>query len=172
MDRIESVDVFRLIAIIAVICLHTSPFYGPTFSNNHLYEYLAIIIDQTARFAVPFFFVISGYFWGVKVRAGSDPLVSANKMGKKILLIFLFWSFIYLLPYNILSVFKFGIFGPIKIAYWNILGLLEAPLSIFFQGTKMHLWFLVALLCALYISAVFIKYKAPILLLCLLLPAK
>jgi surface polysaccharide O-acyltransferase-like enzyme len=165
MDRIESVDVFRLIAIIAVICVHTSPFYGPEFSDNYIYKYLAVIIDQTARFAVPFFFAISGYFWGVKVRGGSDPLFSANKMGKKIVIIFLFWSFIYLLPYNFLSVFKFGILGPIKVAYWHVLNILNSPLSLFVQGTKIHLWFLVGLLCSLYITAFFVKYNAPFLLL-------
>ncbi len=166
MDRIESVDVFRLIAIIAVICLHTSPFCGPEFSNNYIYKYLAVIIDQTARFAVPFFFIVSGYFWGVKVREGSDPLFSANRMGKKIILIFLFWSFVYLLPYNVFSVFKFGILGPLKVFYWNVLNVLNAPASFFVQGTKVHLWFLVGLLCALYITAFFVKYNAPVLLLC------
>jgi len=69
LDRIKSVDVIRLLAITAVIVIHTS-----TFKNipGDLYENLFIILNQLSRFAVPFFFVIAGYFWGKKIRSGDS----------------------------------------------------------------------------------------------------
>ncbi|WP_081367541.1 acyltransferase family protein [Alteromonas mediterranea] len=46
----------RVIAILAVIIIHTKPFFLAGNSN------IGIFLHQVYRFAVPFFFVISGYF--------------------------------------------------------------------------------------------------------------
>lgn len=156
MQRIESVDILRLIAITAVIAIHTKPFEQPLATHNDIYTYLYYVINQFARFAVPFFFAISGYFFGLKIRAGHDALLTANVMAKKVIIIFLAWSFIYLLPYNISSIYELGFLGPIKISYWNVVDLINSTSLILWQGTKIHLWFLIGLLCAVYISAFFI----------------
>ncbi len=39
MERIESVDYFRLIAIVAVIAIHTSPFHVDVDGENEAYMY-------------------------------------------------------------------------------------------------------------------------------------
>lgn len=57
MSRIESVDIFRLIAIVAVITIHTSPFRADVIIESEAYKYLDVIFNQLSRFAVPFFFV-------------------------------------------------------------------------------------------------------------------
>lgn len=159
MSRIESVDVFRLIAIIAVIIIHTSPFRADVVVEDGIYKYLDVIFNQLSRFAVPFFFVISGYFWGVKIRNGSDPISSSIYMAKRILIIFIAWCFIYLLPLNIGSIYEYGALGPIKMAYWNISNLIQQPVTLLMQGTKVHLWFLVGMLCALFLCSIFIQKK-------------
>jgi len=53
----------RIIAILFVVAIHTTP-----FKNLGLYgNTLNFIIDSTARFAVPFFFMTSGYFFAHKI---------------------------------------------------------------------------------------------------------
>lgn len=158
-SRIESVDIFRLIAIVAVITIHTSPFRGDIAVENEAYKYLDVIFNQISRFAVPFFFIISGYFWGSKIRSGSDPISSSIYMSKRILIIFLSWCFIYLLPLNFSSIYEYGLLGPAKVAYWNIRNLAQEPVTLLLQGTKVHLWFLVGMLCALMVSTFFVITK-------------
>ncbi|MBW2646221.1 MAG: acyltransferase [Deltaproteobacteria bacterium] len=158
MNRIQSVDIFRLLGIVAVIAIHTSPFMLDSPSENELYKYLSVIINQLARFAVPFFFVISGYFWGAKVRNGSSPISSALKMSSRILVLFLAWCIVYLIPYNSVftAFYDHGVLGPIKVVYWNISELIQHPLTLIMQGTKVHLWFLIGLIFSIGISAIFI----------------
>ena len=159
MRRVESVDVFRLIAIIAVIAIHTQPFRGHA-GEPESWKLLSILIDQLARFAVPFFFVISGFFWGVKVNSGADISAVSSAMAKRIFSLFVIWSIIYLLPYNLTTIPGLGLLGPIKYNYWVIASAAEkSPLNLLMTGTKAHLWFLFELLCALGINSVFIKQK-------------
>ena len=120
---------------------------------------LNVLIDQLARFAVPFFFVISGYFWGIKTRRSASPIPASVSMAKKILTIFLAWSAIYALPVDFGSFAEYGPLGPIKADYWNLNGLIHDPLTLIMQGTSVHLWFLVGLLCALLICAPLVKNK-------------
>ena len=155
MSRIESVDVTKLIAVTAVIAIHTQPFYGSASVEG---KYLSVAIDQLARFAVPLFFVISGYFWGIKIKTA--PVVPTSvAMAKRIFYIFMFWSMVYLLPYDLSTIADLGFLGPIKNAYWNLLKLADKPATLLMQGTKVHLWFLIALLCSLGISAFFVEKK-------------
>ena len=69
MDRSNSVDTARLFAIAAVIMIHTQPFSGAAASLR-IYSYPYLLVNQLARFAVPMFFVLAGYFWGLKIRGG------------------------------------------------------------------------------------------------------
>ncbi len=159
--RIQSVDVFRLVAIIMVIALHVQPFhlYSPV-KNALLYKYLDRIIDNLARFAVPFFFVISGYFWGAKTRNGEDLIAYSLLMIRRISIVFFFWCIIYLIPYNQVGLHN-GISEILKLTTENINTLLHKPIILLMmQGSKGHLWFLVALMFSIGISALFIHNKA------------
>jgi len=145
--------------MVAIIAIHTTPFDFGSSNEIEKYEYLAVIINQFARFAVPYFFIISGYFWGVKVRNGSDPLASALGMAKRIGIIFLAWCVIYLLPFNVSAILKNGVLVTILDSLRNIEKLIRHPLILFMQGTKIHLWYLVAFLFAIGINAVFVHKK-------------
>jgi surface polysaccharide O-acyltransferase-like enzyme len=159
MNRIQSTDVFRLIAITGVIAIHSTLFKEDFPRDDNIYKYLYLAVDQIGRSAVTFFFIVSGYFWGQKVRIGSSPLSSANKTAKRIAIIFLGWCCIYVFPFNIADFSQYGVLGPIKISYWSLAYLAHHPFQFLFQGTRYHLWFLVALIWAVYLSAFFIHKK-------------
>jgi surface polysaccharide O-acyltransferase-like enzyme len=160
LTRIESVDAWRLAAVAAVIAIHTQPFWSPSSSGRDVLD-SGILINQLSRFAVPFFYTISGYFWGTKIVTASSPTAVSRLMARKISLIFLYWSVIYLLPYNLTTVSILGYAGPFKTSYWHAAALLKRPLDVLFQGTSQHLWFLPSLLMALGISNFFVTKKLP-----------
>ena len=156
MSRIESVDVARLIAVTAVIAIHTKPFYGSSSADG---KYLSILLDQLARFAVPFFFIISGFFWGAKINKNGAVTSTSIVMAKRIFYLFIFWCIVYALPYNLNVMTEYGFFGAVKDAYGNFIKLTNEPVTLLMQGTKDHLWFLIALLFSLGISAFFVEKK-------------
>ena len=80
-------------------------------------------------------------------------------MAKRIGIMFLFWSFVYVLPYDLTQIQNYGVLGPIKASYWKIYNLSQDPIRLIMQGTKVHLWFLIGLLFSIYISAFFIYQK-------------
>lgn len=159
MDRIKSIDTGRFIAILAIITLHTQPFRLVTSEQNSFYLWADFFITNLVRFAVPFFFVISGYFWGRKIRTGEAPIpFSAKKIGK-ILLIFIGWSFVYLIPFQLLRT-DLALWSLVDLLRDYVPELLNQPLiDLFMRGTKLHLWFLVALIFSVAISAVFVNWK-------------
>lgn len=68
-ERIHSIDSMRIVAMLFVVAIHTDPFRGlGTYGNT-----INFLIDSTGRFAVPFFFVTSGYFFARKT-ARRDPV--------------------------------------------------------------------------------------------------
>ena len=158
--RLASVDSIKLIAILSVIAIHTRPFSLSSEGFNSLYYYLYISINQLSRFAVPFFFTISGYFYGVKVSKGACPLLTAKKMLMKLIVLYLGWCLIYFMPYNLSSIYEYGLLGPVKGAYWNLINSIDNPVNLLFQGSKMHLWFLVSLIISTIITATFLKANA------------
>lgn len=161
MEKIKSVEIFRLIAIIGVIAIHTRPF--EMGSDYEWYKDANFIINQLARFSVPFFFVISGFFWGLKVRNGNnDPIAIANISAKRITYLYLFWSAIYLIPYDITRIIDHGLAGPIGEVWWTIKTIIKNPTLLVTQGTKSHTWFLASLIYSIYICAFLIKKNSHI----------
>lgn len=155
--RVASVDSMRFIAILSVVAIHTTPFFLSSGEFNSLYYYLYITIDQLARFAVPFFFAISGYFYGVKVNKGACPLLTAKKMLMKLAVLYLGWCFIYVMPYNLSMIHGNGLLGPVEFAYTSLINAIEDPVNFIFEGTKVHLWFLMSLMICTLITAILLK---------------
>ena len=152
--RISSIDFFRVIAIFAIILNHTSPFGG---SNNIFFETLYIVISQSTRFAVPFFLTVAGYFYGNKLLTGTLPIIAFKTYFRRLFPIFLIWSFIYMiLPTNIKKqVLQSGLW---EASYQKITTLLSDPVTLLFEGSRGHLWFLISLLISLGIITLLIKY--------------
>jgi surface polysaccharide O-acyltransferase-like enzyme len=158
MNRIASVDVVRVIAICFVIAIHTTPFEGQKLIGSDFDA--ALVVNQLARFAVPFFFVISGYFWAAKSNDTVAQGAATKTSIRRLLYLFLIWSAIYLLPFNIVDAFAYGALGPMKAMYWHFQQLASHPIATFFEGSKPHLWFLTGLAFSLWLSAFFLKHNA------------
>lgn len=158
MKRLQSVDVMRVIAIIAVIAIHTIPFTPPSVPIGQSFD-PATIVNGLARFAVPLFFILSGYFWAKKIESAGEVWGPSLAMGKRIALLFVVWSLIYLIPFDFAEVFADGPSGFLDHLGRSIHTQLGRPVTVFFQGTEQHLWFLMALLWSLGISALLIGLR-------------
>ncbi|MEC5384637.1 acyltransferase [Uliginosibacterium sp. H3] len=157
MSRTGSVDVIRLIAIFAVIVIHTEPFNHSALPGS-VFD-AGLVINQLARFAVPCFFILSGFFWARKFGETESPLPPSRKMAQRIATLLICWSLIYLLPTNIEQVAKAGFAGIPALMHDRIAELLARPVTLLLQSTKAHLWFLVSLLWCVAISAVMLELK-------------
>jgi surface polysaccharide O-acyltransferase-like enzyme len=87
--RETGIDLGRLIAMVAVICLHVR--LDPVATDTGWYA----IVNQLARFAVPFFFVAMGYF--SKIGSGSG---GALRAAGRLLALYALWSVLYLLAFG------------------------------------------------------------------------
>jgi surface polysaccharide O-acyltransferase-like enzyme len=156
-QRNSSIDLFRLFAIFGVIVVHTDPVTTTVFAGaaNQLAN---LMITGAGRLSVPFFFVVSGYFFGRKVRSGTPPLPLFVRYAKRLLRVWVLWSLIYL-------------WLPLRLGQWQHQGWWPAvvdqfehmaahPLLIVWVGGKGHLWFLMALVMALAIAAVCERVRA------------
>jgi surface polysaccharide O-acyltransferase-like enzyme len=155
LNRIQGVDVVKLIAITGVIVIHAAPF-SEMSAERGIYRQLEILLNQSSRFAVPFFFIISGYFFGIKERDDKLKIISNTVVTvKRLFLIFLAWNVIYILPYNVGAIYEYGLSGPFKVAYWHLISLTSDPVRLIFHGTKAHLWFLAGLIWAVSFTGLF-----------------
>lgn len=119
----KGIDCFRVIAAILVITIHTSPLeaYFPIGDF--------ILTRVTARTAVPFFFMTSGFFLLPGKCADIERL---KKFLKKTLLVYLL-SIVLYLPANVYN----GYFSGDNL-------FLKILKDILFDGTFYHLWYLPA----------------------------
>lgn len=160
MRRIESVDVFRLCAIVAVICIHTAPFGAQEVQSTPLLRYLSLLINQVSRFAVPFFFVISGYFWGRRVRDSGAIWGVSRGMIQRIAMVLAVWSVVYLLPYNLAVGYEQGWTAMARSSLDRWTDTAHHPWAALWGGTKPHLWFLSALVSAIVITAILVAQRS------------
>jgi surface polysaccharide O-acyltransferase-like enzyme len=148
----------RVLAIIAVIAIHTEAFSGQASPIGTALD-LATVVNQLARFAVPFFFIMAGYFWAQKVSAPRAVYQPTLAMVKRALLIFVVWSLVYLLETRLVESFFNGPSGPLDQIYANFEKALSNLFNTALQGTKGHLWFLPALISSVMVSAVLIRLQ-------------
>lgn len=130
-----SIESIRFIAAFAVICIH---YFYPKHKE------LGLIVNQWARFAVPFFFVASGYFLGEKLKVNDKPIIYWNFI-KKLLILYVGWQLIHFLIIptiwdeiylrGFLKAYKKQLFSVIH-QRWDLL---------LFRGWSQHLWFFFSL---------------------------
>lgn len=65
-NNLGAFDIFRIIAAILVIAIHTSPLWSVNAAANHF------VTGVAARIAVPFFFAMTGYFSDLRTAAGLE----------------------------------------------------------------------------------------------------
>jgi len=159
--RIQSIDYFRSLAIIAVILLHTNPFeYAAVdLMNGRRTSLLLGIMGMFIRYitsaAIPFFFVVAGFFLHKKIMASTGPGKVLVRYLRRLSVVFLFWVFIfYAVPASDMFDFirqngYFSYFCDVQY-YW------EHPIEVLLTGGANHLWFIPALM----ISASFVALLA------------
>ncbi|MDD5021042.1 MAG: acyltransferase [Endomicrobiaceae bacterium] len=138
LDRNCSLDIFRYFCALLVVAIHIHPFMDVNYSMG----YLATQIIP--RIAVPFFFVLSGYYFIQNLYNNS----SVFKTVRKIFIVYILWSVIYLSIY---------IFNSISNSVPLIVIIKECMLKFFILGSYYHLWFFPALFFAM--GTVFIAHK-------------
>jgi surface polysaccharide O-acyltransferase-like enzyme len=121
--RNQSVDSFRLLAALCVVILHVS------FSNTP--REFAVGLRLMTRWAIPFFFILSGYF--LAMRHSKTGQLNVLPAVERLIWMFLLWVLIYspffVMQHDLTALFK----------------LITAPAFIYF-GLFTHLWFLPSLL--------------------------
>lgn len=150
-NKIASLELGRVIAIFAVITIHSQLFVAYPLLNGE--AWFGHIINQLCRFAVPFFFILSGFLIQPKLKA--SPIKTATRYCKPILLIWLVWSLIYLAaPFNLATLMNEGYLVE-RERYWGFL--LQTPLNSFLEGGLVHLWYLLSLIIGLGIIALILR---------------
>lgn len=156
-SRIASVDFIRLVAIFAIILIHSEPF---RIYPDGLEHYFYLLYMEASRFAVPCFFFLAGYFWARKLADGVPLGLAFRQYGGRLLTIFVFWCVVYL---AIPDPHLFQDHPPAKVLEMPLTELqayLERPTQLLLEGTEKHLWFLPALICALALSYVSLQLEA------------
>ncbi|WP_394246703.1 acyltransferase [Vibrio profundi] len=148
--RIASFELGRVIAILAIIGLHCQ--MALTYWQVDQVPWVGYLLNQSARFAVPLFFLISGYL--IQPKLEQDPWGTLSRYSKPLLKVWLAWSIISLLmPFNLATVFEHGYLAE-REGYWSFL--MTAPLNSLLEGGLVHLWFIPALVIAVLILAALI----------------
>ncbi|MFM5856758.1 acyltransferase family protein [Aeromonas rivipollensis] len=159
--RISSIECGRVLAILAVMTIHLSPFsnpFDPTLWDGTPYLWLGAVINQLCRFAVPLFFLCAGYFLQPALAAGK-PMAVALRYCRPLLGLWLAWSLFYLLvPFNPVAAMTEGYLTSMA-GQWQMQ--LGDPLNAWWVGGMIHLWFLPALMLAVLLLALCWRVRLP-----------
>ncbi|MGF1754808.1 acyltransferase family protein [Vibrio makurazakiensis] len=148
--HIASLELGRVVAILAIIGLHCQ--MALTYWQVDQVPWVGYILNQSARFAVPLFFLISGYL--IQPKLAASPWATFTNYCKPLLKVWLAWSIISLLmPFNLGKVMESGYLAE-REGYWGYL--MSNPLNSLLEGGLVHLWFLPALACAVLVLAILV----------------
>lgn len=125
-----AVDIAKYVSALLVVCIHTFPFIDINQTFNTYF------IQTVCRLAVPFFFMISGFFLFRKMRHEEEDKELLKKYIFRLLRLYAIWTVIYL-PYTIYNYVQ---------AQSGWLGIFSYLRDLLFNGSYYHLWFLPALM--------------------------
>ncbi|MEF1291493.1 acyltransferase [Vibrio sp. M260118] len=151
--KIQSIELGRVVAILAITAMHCQIF----MSYWHIEDtpWIGYIFNQTTRFAVPLFFLVSGYL--IQPKLVANPMATVKRYTAPLLKIFIVWSVICLaMPFNWGALAEHGYLAE-RQGYWDYLG--QTPLNTLLEGGLVHLWFIPALIIAAIIGALLQKFK-------------
>ena len=97
-----SIDALRVIAILAVILIHSTTKTLQVANHDVANVPFSLLLNQMARFAVPLFFLISGFVLELNNKKNSSYVDFFRKRASRVVVPFIFWSsFYYLLGNNL-----------------------------------------------------------------------
>lgn len=148
--RLAGVDLFRILGTIAVICIHLPPvgMQSPDYWSW---------VNQAARFGVPFFFVVSGYFFAGSWLRGGDSFRLLWKSGRRIGIVFMVWA----LFYAVVPPFVGNPPSYLDHVGAHLHNMIRHPQHFLMTGDVYHLWFLSSLGQALVILALCLRWRLP-----------
>ena len=154
-SHIYSIDSLRFVAVFGVICLHFHPFETISYP-------ISVLIEQLMYFAIPFFFITSGYLFRKKIVDEGKISGRYSKFIKRLAIVFFAWSFIYLFvpetPLILTQAKSQGLIGGLHMVFdINLDKIAAEPLYLFMAGTSAHLWYLFALAMTISLLFLFIK---------------
>lgn len=157
--KIASFELGRILAMLAIIVLHSQVIL--TYALVDEVPWVGYIVNQLCRFAVPLFFLISGYL--IQPKLDSTPAFTFIRYSQPLVKIWLVWSVICLvMPFNLHVVATDGYLAE-RMGYWS--WLMQAPLNTLMEGGLVHLWYIPGLLCALALMTLCIhKHKVTLIL--------
>ena len=153
-QRLDGIDTFRFLAILAVVFSHT-------YAYKHNHSAVTAFLEQLSQFSVPFFLITSGYFFGKSLERGTDAGRRLGRTAGRLLFMFFFWSVAYVVVPNLVrDVSGQGLLPALAhrgflLREWVSLH----PLRFFFEGTAPHLWFVMSLILSLGVLTAAIKTK-------------
>ncbi|MFB4168910.1 acyltransferase [Virgibacillus sp. JSM 102003] len=158
MERNTTIDVVKFFAVFIVVCLHTVTFGYDWQSSQHI----AFIIGVFPRWVIPFFFIVSGYYFGQKMMNNLTPKAYFSRYMFKLIGLFFTWYLFYLI-YDLILRAVLAIYMGLNVgselnkyikAYVNIDAIYYG------EGmTSYHLWYLTALIWSIVILYVFIRIR-------------
>lgn len=152
-NKIASLELGRLLAMFAIIALHSQVFMTYLLMDD--FPVFGNIFNQLTRFAVPFFFILSGYF--IQPKLTHTPLKTIQSYCAPLFKIWIVWSALSLaLPFHWRKVAENGYLAE-RTGYWN--WLTQNPLNALFEGGMVHLWFIPALIIAVSIIGLLVHFK-------------
>lgn len=136
--RLKRIETVRLITMFLIVWAHTQFFDGIKAEPRSAAAFGEIAVTIVVRYSIQFFCIVSGFFLGGKIVDNpSQARAIAWKYSQKLLLLFLFWSVVY------------AVENPE--AFMRLLT--KDPITLIFEGTRIHLWFLMSLSLALWLFA-------------------
>lgn len=151
----NAVDIAKFIAAFLVMTVHCSPF------ASYNSEFNLFIISTFSRFAVPFFFACSGFFFFKKLKWQDGKIVNCKenrsvlfKYIKRVTALYVLWSAIYLI---------WDVFEWYKSGWLSLHAFIDFGIAFVKIGSYYHLWYVISLIYATifgYLLLSFLNKKA------------
>jgi len=155
-DRVYSIDAMRIIAMVFIVMIHTDPFAGLSATGNMA----TFVIKTTARFAVPFFFMTSGYLFALKATQ-RDPAAYVRSRAMSITSIYVFGLLLCAPTFLAGRLARAVVDGrSLTTTATESLAEFVDPVALLYYGTSVSeiLWFLPALLFSFLFVYFFIRF--------------
>ncbi len=149
----HGIDFMKFICAFLVIAVHTD-----IFSDINP-DLRFVVVHILARIAVPFFSVCAGYFFTAKMARVENPSRYAKTYLKRLLLLYLGWSLVYF-AYDFIYILNY-IDPPVVFYSANsfIDAILKYLVLFVFFGSHYHLWFIPALILAIALLYLAIRFN-------------
>ncbi len=146
----NAIDIFKIISAVAIIVIHTTPLMSYSEELNFF------ITNIFTRFAVPFFFITSGFFFfkgllfeNGKIKKCKENNAKLFKYLKRASLLYLIWSALYLF---------FVIPQWIESGWFSASSFIDYGLSFFTIGTYYHIWYMLVTIYSVPIIYIILRY--------------